>query len=45
MKGKVCLENPIKKLINAFKEGSWQTRLSFFLPGVGQLFRKQYVKE
>ena len=44
MKGKVCLENPIKKLINAFKEGSWQTRLSFFLPGVGQLFRKQYVK-
>ena len=44
MKGKVCLKNPIKKLINAFKDGSWQTRLSFFLPGLGQVLRKQFVK-
>jgi len=37
-------ENPIKKLVEAFRNGSVPTRLSFFLPGVGQLARKQVVK-
>ncbi|MBR2341103.1 MAG: sugar ABC transporter permease [Clostridia bacterium] len=44
MQAKVCAENPIKKLINVFKDGSWQTRLSFFLPGAGLLLRKQFLK-
>ena len=44
MQAKVCAENPIKKLINVFKDGSRQTRLSFFLPGAGLLLRKQFLK-
>lgn len=34
----------LTRLANAFQKGSWATRLSFFLPGVGQIARKQYVK-
>ncbi len=37
-------ENSFKKLITAFKEGSIATKLSFFIPGAGQIIRKQYVK-
>lgn len=44
MREKVNVKNPIKKWIKIFKNGSWQTRLSFFLPGSGQLLRKQVVK-
>ena len=37
-------ENPFKKLRTVFKESSMATKLSFFIPGVGQIIRKQYVK-
>ena len=30
-----------KNLIEKFKSGSIATKLSFFLPGVGQILRKQ----
>ena len=44
MREKVSFKNSIEEMIKIFKNGSWQTRLSFFLPGSGQLLRKQFVK-
>ena len=40
-------ENKAKRspnIITVFREGSYATRLSFFVMGAGQLIRKQYVK-
>ncbi len=36
--------NPFKRLITAFKEGSFATKLSFFIPGSGLILRKQFIK-
>ena len=44
MDEKKTAKNPLERLVTAFKEGSFATRLSFFVPGAGQLARKQYVK-
>ena len=44
IRGRMNFETPIKRLINAFRYGSWQTRLTFFLPGLGQILRRQFVK-
>ena len=37
-------KNPFYKLITAFKNGSTATKITFFLPGVGQILRRQFVK-
>lgn len=37
-------ENSLKEIIVALKDGSFPTRLSFFLMGSGQLLRRQFAK-
>lgn len=44
MNEKINSKNSFAKLITAFKDGSPATKLSFFLPGLGQILRKQFVK-
>ena len=36
--------NALQRMTDAFKKGSYATRLSFFIMGAGQLARKQYAK-